>query len=118
MNINFSLELPKVISAMFPDAVGRYLATEILNKYGTQKEHIAPDRVRLAILKLIENDPSMLQDMVECACGDYRDVLFLAESRRAIEADWDLEKTNPEEFERLVAKDEQEYRSWLQRVLG
>ncbi len=115
MKVDYSKTLPWVISAMFPEAHEQEVATNLLNQYGVDKWHIEPERVKLAILKLAYDDKSNLAALVECACSDYRDVLFIAESPSSSMTLVSPED-DPETYKKLVSEDEEEYLNWLNEV--
>tara|TARA_B110001450_G_C17340266_1_gene367189 strand:- start:207 stop:566 length:360 start_codon:yes stop_codon:yes gene_type:complete len=116
MNINYSEVLPKVITAMFPKNEERELIIKKLEDYGKEDWQIEPERVRLAILKLSYDNPGKFNDMVECACGDYRDVLYFAETPLSGE-DWDLPEDDPKKYQELMKTDKRNYLSWIDDLI-
>ena len=96
------------IAQVFPDRDAETIQAA-LSCYGTEKHEQEPDRVRLAILKLCdEEDAPDLERMVELAKQDFRDILTWAEypnqSKRLFSGD-----------EQLKAKDKAQYQAWLDK---
>jgi hypothetical protein len=84
--------------------------------YGTEPHEREVDRVRMAIVKLVsEYGLDRLEEYVEIAKRDYRDVLMGAEYPGQAQAQVDLAD---DERERLAAADKQQYNDWLERVAG
>ena len=101
-------QVRRKIAQVFPDCDPKVVAAT-LARYGTEKHELEPDRVRLAILKLCdEEDAPDLERMVEFAKQDFRDVLAWAEypnqSKKLFSGD-----------EELKAKDKAQYRAWLEK---
>ena len=101
-------QVRRKIAQVFPDRDPDAVLA-VLTRYGTEKHEQEPDRVRLAILKLCdEEDAPDLERMVECAKQDFRDILTWAEypnqSKRLFSGD-----------EQLKAKDKAQYQAWLDK---
>jgi hypothetical protein len=75
-----------------------------------------PERVQLAILKLSEGDPDKLRQNVELAKIDYRDVLAGAEYPEQMESGATAYNTETEDYEAILARDREQYESWLAEV--
>ena len=87
-----------------------------LKDYGKEDWHIEPTRVRLAILKFTDNNPELFDHYVNTACGDYRDILYLAETPLSFE-DWDLPEENPNKYEELLQQDKCNYLKWISSLI-
>lgn len=76
-----------------------------------------PDRVKLGILKAADCQLERIRYFCGVASDDWRDLLCEAEyplsSRK-----WGLKDRDPEKYEKLLAKEQAEYESWLQKVLA
>jgi hypothetical protein len=74
------------------------------------------DRVRLAVLKLCDEDPGRSLDKWSTAARtDYRDVLLWAECPGEASAGARV-RPSPAELKRLRAADHQQYEAWLKGV--
>lgn len=86
-----------------------------LSTYGTEQHEREPERVRLAILKLCAEDVHRLDDLVEAAKRDYRDVIAWAEYPEEIKAGYlAVSKLSPEEQAALRKRDREQYVKWLE----
>jgi hypothetical protein len=73
------------------------------------------ERVALACLKLAGSDPAALQNCVNAALTDYRDILAWAESPRQMR----VGPTAPAEVQaRARREDAEEYKAWLRDSPG
>ncbi|MDO7875737.1 hypothetical protein Q5H93_13415 [Hymenobacter sp. ASUV-10] len=118
MEINYEQVLPLVLRAMFPKPAERAEVEEKLKKYGRESWQPVPDRIRLAILKLVydnPNHPGLLESLVETACGDYRDVIYFAETPLSFE-DWDLPNADPQKYDELLQQDKHNYFHWINKM--
>lgn len=87
-----------------------------LNTYGTESHEGEPERVRLAILKLCGEDLHGLDDLIEAAKRDYRDVLAWAEYPEEIRAGYRAtSELSPEELAALRKRDREQYVKWLEQ---
>jgi hypothetical protein len=104
-----------VFDKLFPDQEVRAEVEKILSAYGTKSFQRQEARIRLAILKVAGTDLAEIEKYTEFACGDYRDMLCLAEypnqSRR-----WTLRDENPKRYKELIQKDLKQYQEWIERV--
>ena len=97
-------QVRRKIAQVFPDRDAETIQA-VLARYGTEKHEQEPDRVRLAILKLCdEEDAPELERMVECAKQDFRDILAWAEY--------------PNQSKKLFSGDEKlkaQFQAWLNK---
>ncbi len=85
----------------------------LLDRYGVEDYHREKARVQLAILKLCdETEGADLDEYVETARADYRDVLAWAESPHLMR---NTRCEDAQEREKLSAQDEAQYRAWLDK---
>jgi hypothetical protein len=63
------------IRRSFPDRVDE--ASALVARYGTRSFDLEIERVQLAILKIARSDLAKLEQAVETAMQDYRDVLMV-----------------------------------------
>ncbi|TNE32349.1 MAG: hypothetical protein EP349_01825 [Alphaproteobacteria bacterium] len=103
------------LATLFPDSEKRKEVEARLSQYGTEDYHREIFRVRLAVLKLAEQQPEKLPYYAELACIDYRDVLSLAEYPETI-GKWSLKEKDPARYQRLSEKERQDYLDWVSRV--
>jgi hypothetical protein len=115
MTIDYEELVPRILTAMFPNPDERLKAEKRLGEYGTEHWHWAPERVRVAILKLAFDQPESLDRVVEVACSDYRDVLYFAETPLSFQ-DWNLPEENPQKYAELVKADQENYSNWLKAM--
>lgn len=116
MAINYEEVLPHILVAMFSDPEARLKAEKRLGDYGKEHWHWVPPQVRVAILKLTFDNPGNLDQIVETACGDYRDVLFFAETPLSFQ-DWNLPEENPQKYADLVKADQENYENWIKDMM-
>ena len=104
---------PRVVAARFAEPEGYEVVMAILGSYAGPE----PDRVKLGILKAADCQLERIRYFCRVASDDWRDLLCEAEyplsSRK-----WGLKDKSPEKYEKLMAKEQAEYVSWLQRVLA
>jgi hypothetical protein len=89
---NVLAEAVRVFGAQEADHV-----VTLLEQYGQEDHERAPDRVRLAILKLCGGTMAQLQSLIRAAKDDYRDVLMWAETPEAA-------KITPDEVEAILTR--------------
>ena len=83
-----------------------------LDRYGSIAHEPERDRVHLAILKLChETNPADLEQYIQAAKKDYRDVLAWAENPGQMKTGWDLLTTA--EQTKIIADDKKQYLAWL-----
>jgi hypothetical protein len=92
-------------------------ATKILSSYGRESFHLEVDRVHLGILKLSGADLEGVDRWTQLACHDFRDLLIEAEYRLSFGKDR-LKAANPEKYEALEKKEQEQYDAWIARVLA
>jgi len=109
--MDIETKLESKLESIFPNLGIRAEAIEILNSYGSESHEQEPTRIRLAILKLIGQEPSIakLKEFTNTAKSDYRDVLAWAEYPRQSEH-WSATASEKSE---LAKADLDEYRTWL-----
>ena len=106
-------ELPSEVSGNGSRPPGR-IWKRIVARSGSRQ------RVQLAILKLAGGDLDRLLDCIQTAMGDFRDVLAAAEYSRYVKESWarlirKAEAMSPQEAERTMEEDWNEYQAWLCR---
>jgi hypothetical protein len=87
----------------------------ILAQYGTQYWHREVDRVRIAALRMASGDLKLLRQAIDNAKHDYRDLLATAEYPRYARRTFELEDLPPEERDRIIDADWQQYHDWFAR---
>ena len=104
---------PRVVAAKFNEPGQHEVVMAILASY-TGPE---PDRVKLGILKAADCQLERIRYFCGVASDDWRELLCEAEyplsSRK-----WGLKDRAPETYEKLLAKEQAEYESWLQKGLA
>ena len=75
-------------------------------------------RVQLAILKLSNGDSEKLQDYIQAASLDYRDVLAWAEFPEQIRSGKTRYNTDLDEYEAILIADREQYEAWLEEHGG
>ena len=116
MAINYDEVLPHILVAMFPDPEDRLKAEKRLEDYGKESWHWVPPQVRVAILKLTFDHPRSLDQIVEDACADYRDIVYIAETPLSFQ-DWNLPKENPQKYAELLKADQENYENWIKEMM-
>jgi len=81
-------------------------------------EGYEPARVQLAILKLSNGDSEKLQDYIQAARLDYRDVLAWAEYPEQIRSGKTRYNTDLDVYEAILKADRQQYEAWLEEHRG
>lgn len=87
----------------------------LLDEYGPEAWQCERARVRLAALKLADGDLQKLRHQIASAKCDYRDVLSGAEYPGYSGKCTGLRQPSPEERERIIGSDWQQYEAWLKR---
>lgn len=98
-----------------PEQVSEVLAA--ISTYGTESYHREVHRVHLDILKLADGKFERILRETENACCDYRDTMLAAEYPNYGKKIFRIDKLPPNERERIVDADKEQYESWLRRVL-
>ena len=117
MERDYETLLPKLLAAMYPDEEDRAQTRQLLSAYGTERYHNERDRVHVGILRLASAEPDKLEQFVELACTDYRDLLCAAEYPLT-SGRWGLREEDPEQYARLSARERAQYDAWLAEMLG
>ena len=87
----------------------------ILRRYGQDKYEEESPRIQLAVLKLSEGDLEKLEEFVDLAKRDYRDVLAFAEYPEEIRIGFvGMGELSEEEAKALRRRDREQYLSWLE----
>ena len=81
-------------------------------------EGYEPARVQLAILKLSNGDSEKLQDYIQAASLDYRDVLAWAEFPEQIRSGKTRYNTDLDMYEAILKADREQYEAWLEEHRG
>ena len=116
MDRDYAFLLPQVVSKLFPDIATREQVTSILSSYGRESFHLEVERVHLGILKLSGADLSAIERWTRLACDDFRDLLIEAEYRLSFGKDR-LRVANPQKYEALQKKEQEQYDAWIAKVL-
>lgn len=109
--------LPRVLEAMYPDAVQRRAIMDKLSIYGAEAHHHGIARVQLGILKLAWGQPDKLDEFIELACQDYRDLLCAAEYPLS-SRDYRLKDQDPVKYKEYQLEETARYDAWLELVLS
>jgi hypothetical protein len=107
--------LLKALAKLFPGQDTRAEVESILSGYGTEKFHREGPRVKTAILKVAGNSLSEVKRCTEIACCDYRDILCMAEYPNQ-SGRWGLKDKNPDRYNKLVQKDLDQYKNWIDSI--
>jgi len=110
---NYANLWPRVISARFGNSEHLEAVLALFASYDGPE----PDRVKLGILKAADCDIQKIHKYFGMAKSDWRDLLCEAEYPRSARR-FGLKERSPEKYQRLLAKEQEEYESWLQRVLA
>ena len=81
-------------------------------------EGYEPARVQLAILKLSDGDSEKLQDYIQAARIDYRDVLAWAEYPEQNRSGKTRYNTDLDVYEAILKADREQYEAWLEGHRG
>jgi hypothetical protein len=100
-------EFDRVLAREFPRKVEEARAT--LGSYGSDSSRAGQTRVWMACLKVASGDLKRLDETVQIACADYRDVLASAEYPTYFGAKTDEEKAN------AISFDKGQLLAWLRR---
>jgi len=113
---------PRISNADVERIVARDFAAEsarevfsILGEFGTEDWHKETDRVRIAALKLAAGSIEGLRAAIDTGKRDYRDLLALAEYPLYMQSVRPSEQISPEQRQRIVEADWQQYCDWLAR---
>ncbi len=109
--------VPRVLEAMYPEASQRREIIGRLAAYGTESHHREIPRIRLGILKLAWTQPEKLDQFIELACQDYRDLLCAAEYPLS-SRDWRLKDQDPHRYREYQQEEVARYDAWLELVLS
>lgn len=106
-------DVERIAAREFPSESSLVLA--LLGEYGSKKWHREVDRVRVAILKLATGRVDDLLSAIETANRDYRDVLAAAEYPQYSRSVDPSEAVAPDEGQRIIESDWEQYSEWLAR---
>jgi len=109
--------LPRVLAAMFPEEEKRQEIIRKLSGYGAESFHNGRARVQLGVLRLAWARPEMLDEYIELACKDYRDLLCAAEYPLSAR-DYRLKERDPEKYKKFQEEESARYDAWLEQVLS
>jgi hypothetical protein len=107
-------DVERIVRRDFP-ADRQAEALGLLDEYGPEGWHRAPDRVHLAALKLAAGRIEALRYQIEEAKHDYRDVIGAAEYPSYMRRWSRVPSLSPDEQQRIVDADWQQYQEWLAR---
>ncbi len=102
----------RIVRRDFPEQFDAAMA--VLNQYGLEKWEREQARVRTAVLKLANGNLKKLEESVETAKRDYRDVLATAEYPEYFRM-WGLGELSRKEAERIINADWAQYDAWLRK---
>ena len=117
MSRDYESLLPRVLATMFPDEGRRCEIVRKLSAYGTESFHHGRARVHLGILKLAWLHPERLDEFIELACSDYRDLLCAAEYPLS-SRDYRLKDQDPQKYREYQQEEMARYDAWLELVLS
>jgi hypothetical protein len=108
------VDVARIVARDFP--AGEVVAVmHILDLYGSKDWHVEIDRVRLAALKLAEGRLDVLQDAVQEASVDFRDVVGPAEYPNYDKLNSTTTSSDAAK-EQAIADDWKQYSEWLTRT--
>lgn len=90
-------------------------ALEILSEYGADDWHKAPERVRVAALKLARGDIEALRGAIDTAKQDYRDVIAWAEYPKYMRDVSPSAEISAGDRKEVTDADWKQYVEWLNR---
>ncbi|MCP3976005.1 MAG: hypothetical protein GY720_16110 [bacterium] len=105
-------DLERMLAVVFPAEGLREAARIQLFRYGRESYEREPVRVHLAIVKLSNGDLLKLDNMVDLACQDYRDVLALAEYPAYMQLEPGIDPNSPA-ARAAIESDRDQYEAWL-----
>jgi hypothetical protein len=108
--------LPRVLVAMYPEEDTRRDVVNRLSVYGSETWHAGRARVHMGILKLAWSQPGKLDEFVQLACQDYRDLLCAAEYPLS-SRDYRLKEQDPEKYRLYQEEERARYDAWLAQLL-
>ena len=117
MTRDYESLLPRVLAAMFPDEDIRHEIVRKLSAYGAESFHRGQARVQLGILRLTWARPEGLDEFIDLACKDYRDLLCAAEYPLSTH-DYRLKDRDPETYKQFQEEESARYDAWLEQVLS
>jgi hypothetical protein len=86
----------------------------ILDRYGEESWETGRDRVHLAILKVSEGKFERLEELVQAAKVDFRDVISWAEYPRELKTGFvGMKELTLEEARAVREEDKEQYKKWL-----
>lgn len=101
------------VAQYWPDVNPREIM-DILDEYGIESSERGRARVHLAIVKLSEGQRDRLEELVEMAKRDYRDVLAYAEYPEEMRMGFVRVSQLPtEEVQAMRRRDREQYLEWL-----
>jgi hypothetical protein len=110
-------DVRRKVESTWTNADQRARVWRALDSYESESSDAGRARVQLAILKLAEGSLERLQDWVQVATRDYRDVLAAAEYPGESQALWalhsDLSATEQARLGEVRERDRQQYLKWL-----
>ncbi len=109
-NYNDKEILLRKLNYLFPIQKNRNEVIVVLNEYGKEKHEQEPDRVRLAILKISDNEIESIKQNTMFAKQDFRDTLVAAEYPNQSKK-WSL--SDGPKKQKLIKKDKLQYEEWL-----
>lgn len=115
LNLDYDALLPAALRAMYPDPSQRSAVEGKLEAYEKESYHVEQPRVRLGILYLVSQQPEKLDQYIELACTDYRDLLCAAEYPHS-SREWRLSETDSDQYKMLQDKETSEYMAWVGRI--
>jgi len=113
--------IPQITRSMIEDRVHRMFpgtdpatVLAVLDRYGVEPYEQERERVQMSILKLSEGKWEQLEQCVDVAKRDFRDVLAGAEYPNAMAIGFpDTDEMTPAERRRLIEADEKQYKDCL-----
>jgi len=88
---------------------------KILDQYGERSFETGVERVQLGILKLCNGDLDQLEELVQMAKADFRDILAYAEYPEELNEGFvRMGKKSEEEAKEIRQRDIKQYLDWLE----
>jgi hypothetical protein len=116
IKLKYDYILPLIINAIYPIKSVQVEVKNRLEDYGKEDFHFEPKRVRLAILKFAHKNPDTLNELVDTACSEYRDILYFAETPLSM-ALWGELDEDPQKEKELEKQDNINYVRWLEELI-
>ena len=110
MTYNYRAILPEIIDCISEDERHKQEIIKLLNSYN----HNEPERVKIGILKASNGDIDKIQELLEIANCDFRDLLCITDYPLSSKK-WNLKEKNPKKYKELQNQESTEYANWINK---